>query len=122
MFLIGEANFARGVQSYMDRFRWSNATILDLLEDLRPYFPSEVSVDDWKTTWLESPSLNVIGSIWSTADTSASATLTIKQIPFASEFSTVRWHKFEVAFFNANAEVTEIKTVMLPPSEGLLEV
>ena len=36
----------------MDRFRWSNATILDLLEDLTPYFPPQVAVAEWRDSWL----------------------------------------------------------------------
>ena len=91
----------------MDRFRWSNATILDLLQDLTPYFPAQIPVNEWKTTWLESPSLNVIGSVWNPSDMTPSATLKLKQGPFTSQYNTLRWHKFKVAFFDQNAEIVQ---------------
>lgn len=39
MFLVGEENFKKAIQKYIDRFRQSNATIDDLLNDLKDYFP-----------------------------------------------------------------------------------
>ena len=33
MFLVGENNFSKGLQSYFERFKWSNATIDDFLTD-----------------------------------------------------------------------------------------
>ena len=92
----------------MDQFRWSNATILDLLEDLTPYFPPQVAVAEWRDSWLESPSLNVIGSIWDLSDQTASTKLKLYQSAFTNQYSTLRWHKFEVAFFNSNADVVQV--------------
>ncbi len=53
MFLVGENNFSKGLQSYFERFKWSNATIDDFLTDFKPYFPtSTVTLDVWKHLWL----------------------------------------------------------------------
>jgi aminopeptidase N len=107
MFLLGTAEFKKGIQSYMDRFKWSNATIMDLMEDLRPYFPVEIDDHEWTKTWLETASLNVIETVWDPSDLSAAATLKLKQTAFASEFSTLRYHKVQITFFDANAKVVQ---------------
>lgn len=37
---------------YFDHFSFSNATIDDLLYYIGQVFPEDVSLNDWKKTWL----------------------------------------------------------------------
>jgi len=106
----------------MDRFRYSNATIEDLLVDLKDYFPAQVSIDNWKSSWLESPSLNVFESVWDPSNVSQSATLKLYQYPFSSDYNTLRWHKFQVAFFDENASIVDEKTVLVSPTTNLTQI
>ncbi len=64
MFLVGQNQFSTGLKSYFGRFAWSNATINDFLADFSPYFPERVTSDDWRKSWLETPSLNFFESMW----------------------------------------------------------
>ena len=105
VFLVGEANFSRGLQSYFDRFKWSNATITDFLEDMTPYFPAQINVQEWMTSWLETSSLNIFESIWDPEDLASTATLRLYQSPFSTTYPTLRWHKLQIAFFNANGVI-----------------
>jgi len=59
MYLTGSVGFSKGLQKYFDRFKWSNATIYDLLEDMKNYFPSGINLEEWTQSWLETSSLNV---------------------------------------------------------------
>jgi aminopeptidase N len=62
MFLIGQNQFSYALQSYFNRFEWSNATITDFLDDIQPYFPAQATgtnLTAWATAWLSTPSLNV---------------------------------------------------------------
>ena len=119
MFLVGEAGFSKGLQSYFDRFKWSNATLTDFLEDMTPYFPADINVADWSATWLETASLNVFETIWDPADLASTATLRLYQSPLTNKFNTVRWHKIQIAFFNAKAAIVQTKTILVPPSTDL---
>lgn len=122
VFLIGENNFSRGLQSYFDRFKWSNATITDFLQDMSPYFPAGVDVEDWMTSWLESPSLNIIESIWDPTDLATVATVRLYQSPFSEKYNTHRQHKLQVAFFNSSAAVTQTVTATFSATESLHEL
>jgi aminopeptidase N len=122
MLLVGETGFSKGLQSYIDRFKWSNATISDLLQDLAPYFPAEVTIENWMHTWLESSSLNVFETVWDPKDLSTTATLSLRQYLFSPDYTTLRWHKLQVAFYNANADVIKIETVLVPPSDTPFEI
>jgi aminopeptidase N len=64
MYLIGRDNFSKGITKYFDRFAWGNATITDLLKDMEAFFPSGVDVEQWRVSWLETPSLDVFEPLW----------------------------------------------------------
>ena len=63
---LGEPAFRQGLQAYIERHAWGNATLADFLAALagaagRP-------LDDWSEVWLRSPSLNTIATDWTTKD------------------------------------------------------
>lgn len=91
-----------------------------MLEDLEPFFPSEfISIADWRTTWLETASLNVFEAVWDPASTASTATLKLHQSAFSGDFPTLRAHQFEVAFFDENAVVVETRRAIIPPGADL---
>lgn len=123
MFLIGEASFSQGLQAYFEQYKWSNATIDDFLEIFRTAITASVgSLEVWRNTWLETASLNVFEAIWDPSDLSATATLRLFQSPFSADFDTRRFHRIEVAFFDASAAVVQTKTVDVSPDAPLTTV
>ena len=122
VFLLGEDGFKSGLRSYFNRFRWSNATIFDFLEDMQPYFPTSINLNEWSTSWLQTSSLNVFESIWDPTDFSSNATLTLKQSPFSSKYNTLRWHKIQIVFFNSASTIVMTKTVTISPDNALTTI
>jgi aminopeptidase N len=62
---IGEESFRAGLQAYIDRHAWDNATLADLLRAFGE--AAGQRLDDWARLWLQSPSLNTITVDWSIA-------------------------------------------------------
>jgi aminopeptidase N len=61
MNLMTEANFFLGVQEYFRDFGWKNGTIDDFLGKMSKQFTiPDFTLDDWKKSWLLTPSLNVV--------------------------------------------------------------
>ena len=118
VFIIGENNFAFGLKKYFDQFAFSNATVFDFLGVMAEYFPPTINVGDWTTRWLETPSLNTIEAIWDSGSLSTTSTLTLVQRPFSAAYPTLRYHKLQVAFFNANASVVKNQSVELLPGSS----
>lgn len=122
VYMVGTDGFQNGLKSYFSRFRWGNATIFDFLDDMKPYFPGNVDVTIWMTTWLQTASLNMFEAIWDPTDFTSNAVLTLKQTPFSQTYNTLRYHKFDIAFFNAAATVVMIKTVTITPDTPLTPI
>jgi aminopeptidase N len=105
MFLTGEDGFSKGLQKYFDRFKWSNATIYDFLDDMKNYFPPEIDLEEWTKSWLEASSLNVFEVIWDPTDLSSAASLQLHQKAYYDNFNTLRWHKLEVTLFGVSGNI-----------------
>lgn len=45
--IVGFNNFSLALGNYFERFAWNNATLTDLLDDMRPYFPLAVNIGLW---------------------------------------------------------------------------
>jgi aminopeptidase N len=102
VFLMGADNFFKGVTNYFNNFGWSNGTIDDFISAIEPYFSSpapEYTLDVWKTTWLLTPSLNILTIDWDPQALEVNAKLTIKQTYFTEDYPTLRYHKINLAFF-----------------------
>jgi aminopeptidase N len=80
MFLMGEEPFFLGVKDYFDAFGWSNGTIDDFLGKMQTHFDNpNFTLNDWKQSWLLTPSLNTMEIEWDSSITTTPATLKIKQ-------------------------------------------
>jgi len=116
MFLMGEDNFFKGVQDYFNEFGWKNATIDDFLNKMQKYFTiTDFTLDDWKESWLLTPSLNTVSIEWDNTDLSDSATLTIRQNYYTDVYPTLRYHKTRVAFFKSDGTY-DVKDILLTPT------
>jgi aminopeptidase N len=60
---VGDDAFRRGLQAYIERHAWGNATLADFLGAIGE--AAGRSLDDWAQVWLQSPSLNTISAHWS---------------------------------------------------------
>ena len=115
MYLTGQVGFSKGLQKYFDRFKWSNATIYDLLEDMKNYFPSGINLEEWTQSWLETSSLNVFQSVWDPTNKSSSASILLYQKVYTEKYNTLRWHNLEVSLFDASGSIIETKSVIVSP-------
>jgi aminopeptidase N len=60
-YLIEEENFSKALNAYFNKYEWSNATLIDFMNELEKQFKvKEINLDDWRKLWLETPSLNII--------------------------------------------------------------
>jgi aminopeptidase N len=62
---VGDDAFRRGLQAYIERHAWGNATLADFLGAIGE--AAGWSLDEWARVWLQSPSLNTISARWSAA-------------------------------------------------------
>ncbi len=60
--LVGEETFRDGLQRYLDRFRFANASWLDLVAILDELSPHDVAA--WSRAWVEEPGRPVIAATW----------------------------------------------------------
>jgi aminopeptidase N len=63
---LGDEAFRRGLQAYIERHAWGNATLADFLGALGE--AGARSLDDWARDWLQTSSLNTIAAHWSASD------------------------------------------------------
>ena len=89
---------------------------------MSPYFPSEININDWMTSWLQTSSLNVFEAQWDPTNFSSNATLTLKQSPFSSQYNTLRWHKIQIAFFTSSSTIAMTKTVTISPDDPITSI
>lgn len=62
--------------------------------------------------WLLTASLNVLTITWDPQSTDAAAILTINQTAFSVDYSTLRYHMVNVAFFKADGSYTTQKVLI----------
>lgn len=65
LLLMGEQNFSKGLNSYFNRYAFSNATLSEFMSELQKYFVNQnLSLDEWRKVWLSTSSLNELEPIW----------------------------------------------------------
>jgi aminopeptidase N len=115
-------NFFSGVRDYFSEFGWKNATIDDFLGKMQAYFENtSFTLDDWKDSWLLTPSLNTGYVEWDPSDASPKATLTIHQDFYSSVYPFLRYHKTRVALFYPDTTYDVIDVMLAPSSSTTVE-
>jgi aminopeptidase N len=118
MSLIGEEAFGKAMSVYFKKYEWSNATLSDFINNLNEYYKpniegSPASLDEWQKEWLQHAGLNEATPEWDPKDTSANASLKIKQTVALEAHPTLRHHKCQLAFFNEQAQIHEAKHIII---------
>ena len=118
MFLMGEDNFSHALADYFYRFEWDNATIDDFLESMSKYFHlQEFTLQQWKNEWLETASLNQFTLDWKPSqEAGAEIEFKITQSAYCSAHPRLRYHKTEVALFNAKGQVVDTISHLFTPT------
>ena len=96
---VGQENFLAGVRSYIDKYRWSNATLTDLLAELEE--ASGRSLESWSRMWLEESGVNTFHPEFE-MDGDIITNLTLVQD--CDEHASVRPHHIRVTCFDPNEE------------------
>jgi aminopeptidase N len=96
---LGDVAFRRGLQAYIERHAWGNATLADFLGALGE--AGGQPLDDWAQLWLQTPSLNTIGARWSQCDGRIQS-LELRQTS-APGYATLRPHATTIGIVSAGA-------------------
>lgn len=65
----------------------------------------------WQKTWLDVPGLNTVTAEWGNGN------LVLRQGVALEQFPTLRCHRIDVAFFNAQGKVVCVKEIIMDPKE-----
>jgi aminopeptidase N len=105
---IGMDGFREGMRNYFRTYAFSNATLEQFLGSLEA--GSGRDLKEWSKLWLETPSLNTIGSTWQ-ADGDRITSFTVTQSA-PSEYPTLRPHRLDLGL--VRDENGRFQTTVLP--------
>lgn len=117
--LVGEDNFSAALSEYFQNHKWGNTDLKDLLDVFQKYLGSRASehqaynIANWQNKWLEKAGLNTVTVEW----TAGNSTVKLHQAAVLPEHPTLRFHRIDVAFFDANGKVVINKEVILNEAE-----
>ena len=117
--LIGLDNFSKAMASYFHKHQWKNTKLVDLLDELEAYMPSNAegcyNLRRFRKDWIEEAGHNVLSSHWDPSSHSKEAKLVIKQTALLEKYSTLRFHKIRVGFYAEGGSLLYIKDVIIEP-------
>ncbi|MFD0704764.1 aminopeptidase N [Alloscardovia venturai] len=100
---VGRKEFFAGIHNYLEKHKYSNATLADLLEELEK--TSGRDLKNWSKQWLENAGINTI-----TAEVKTEADGTIEEMALvqtaSNEYPVLRDHRLAVAFYEETSEGT----------------
>ncbi|PAU68920.1 aminopeptidase N [Bifidobacterium criceti] len=97
---VGRDKFFAGINHYLYRHAYSNATLNDLLSELEQ--TSGRDLKTWSEKWLEQSGINTISTDVATADDGTITTLTLTQSA-PEAHPVLRPHRLAVGFYNEDA-------------------
>lgn len=95
VFYVGLDNFLAGVRNYIQKHKWANATLQDLLSELEATSGRDLS--EWTALWLQESGVNTLTPVVEEEGGVVSA-LTIKQS--ADEHASLRPHRLIVSGYD----------------------
>jgi aminopeptidase N len=104
---IGMEGFREGMRHYFRTHAYGNATLAQFLESLET--GSGQDLKQWARLWLETPSLNTIGSRWE-ADGERITQFTLTQTA-PEEYPTIRPHKLDIGLVRDEGGKLEVSVV-----------
>ena len=98
---VGRSEFFEGINHYLYRHAYSNATLNDLLTELEG--TSGRDLKTWSAQWLEQAGINTIATDLHTAQDGTISELTLHQFA-PTDHPVLREHRLAVGFYNEDEE------------------
>jgi aminopeptidase N len=123
--LVGEEKFAAAISDYFQEHKFSNTELSDLLDAFQKHLGARAdehkayNIPNWQSSWLETAGLNTVQATWANGGTS----ITLTQGVAMEEHPTLRFHRIDVAFYNAEGNVIKNQEVILnDQAETIVEI
>ncbi|KAB8287790.1 aminopeptidase N [Bifidobacterium ramosum] len=104
-FYVGRDKFFQGINAYLNKHAYANATLADLLHELE--LTSGRDLKAWSAQWLEQSGINTITTEVATAADGTIEQLTLRQSAPA-EHPVLRAHRLAVGFYNEDPATGKI--------------
>ena len=105
VFYVGREKFFKGINNYLDKHAYSNATLADLLAELE--LTSGRDLKAWSAQWLEQSGINTIATEVEENEDGTIRQLALRQSASA-EHPVLRAHRLAVGFYNEDPETGKI--------------
>lgn len=117
--LVGEERFAAAVSDYFQEHKFRNTELEDLLNAFQKHLGDRASehkaydIDNWRVSWLEKAGLNTVQAQW----TAGGNEVVLRQGFALEAHPTLRFHRIDLAFYNAEGAVVKVQEVILEAQE-----
>ncbi|MBW3094629.1 aminopeptidase N [Bifidobacterium sp. 64T4] len=105
VFYVGRERFFEGINSYLNKHAYSNATLNDLLDELE--ITSGRDLKSWSAQWLEQSGINTIATEVEENEDGTIKRLALRQSAPA-EHPVLRAHRLAVGFYNEDPQTGKI--------------
>lgn len=102
---VGRDEFFQGINHYLNRYAYSNATLNDLLAELEATSGRDLAT--WSHKWLEQAGINTITTDLQCADDGTITALSLKQTAPA-DHPVLRPHALAIGFYNEDPQTGKI--------------
>ena len=119
--LVGEEKFFKALGKYFRKFQFRNTKLSDLIESLQEEIKQEddtkafshkaFDLNNWESQWLCTAGLNTVRAEW--VKGGGKQVLTLHQGAAMEAHPTVRFHRMNLGFFNADGSLGEEKEIIL---------
>lgn len=117
--LVGVESFSAALSEYFQNHKFSNTDLKDLLDVFQKHLGAKANehkaydIPNWQATWLEKAGLNTVTAEW----TPGNKTVKLIQGAVLPEHPTLRFHRIDVAFYDAEGNVAIKEEVILNNTE-----
>ena len=105
VFYVGREKFFKGINNYLNKHAYANATLADLLAELE--LTSGRDLKAWSAQWLEQSGINTIATEVEENEDGTIRQLALRQSASA-EHPVLRAHRLSVGFYNEDPETGKI--------------
>ena len=105
VYYVGREKFFKGINNYLNKHAYSNATLADLLAELE--LTSGRDLKAWSAQWLEESGINTIATEVEENEDGTIKCLALRQTAPA-EHPVLRAHRLAVGFYNEDPETGKI--------------
>jgi len=126
-FLIGHDAFSEALGNYFDKFKWANATLSDLLAEIKKVVKVDpvgpYNIDQFNKDWIGTSGTTQLLTEWDPTK-QGDSTLVIKQTPVRPEpeHNTLRYHRIEIAFFKEDGSIVALPQPVIVKNEEKTEI